>query len=341
MQYISKWVRFIALIMIVLTFCQTTAYAEEVGTEALSGVRRLDMTLNKDDLTEEPTETVEELSGIVMDANGKLWYMPQQIPLTFLTAEEVDLIHDGKLYTETELVIEDLRTNAEIVWDYFYYKFENAYGVGGLMGNIQVESGFNPANLQGTYERRFGMTDESYTAGVDNGTYENFIHDSAGYGLVQWTYWGLKRDLYNWAKESNQSIGDIYMQCDFLYHQFTTRYDFVGREISAARNVKSASNCVLLRFERPSDMSETAQNRRAGFGQNWYNTMQPRCQIIDAIRSDVQQQLERGRDKIVLLDLQYNLNTMWFGFLGKFYSFGNVTPADALAKAWEEFRPFA
>lgn len=53
------------------------------------------------------------------------------------------------------------------------------------------------------------MTDEQYTKAVDNGTYTNFIHDSAGYGLAQWTYLSLKEDLYNLCKERNKSISDI------------------------------------------------------------------------------------------------------------------------------------
>jgi hypothetical protein len=39
------------------------------------------------------------------------------------------------------------------------------------------------------------MTDAEYTAAVNNGSYTNFINDSAGYGLAQWTYWSLKRDM--------------------------------------------------------------------------------------------------------------------------------------------------
>jgi hypothetical protein len=61
------------------------------------------------------------------------------------------------------------------------------------------------------------MTDEQYTKAVDNGTYTNFIHDSAGYGLVQWTYWSLKEGLYNLCKERGKSISDINCQLDCLY----------------------------------------------------------------------------------------------------------------------------
>ena len=31
---------------------------------------------------------------------------------------------------------------------------------------------------------------------MDNGKYTNFIYDKAGYGLAQWTYWSLKKQLY-------------------------------------------------------------------------------------------------------------------------------------------------
>ena len=72
-------------------------------------------------------------------------------------------------------------TNAEKIWNYLYSKLENAYGVAGIMGNIQAESGLSPTNLQNTYEKKLGLNDAQYTAGVDNGTDTNFIYDSAGY----------------------------------------------------------------------------------------------------------------------------------------------------------------
>lgn len=71
------------------------------------------------------------------------------------------------------------------IWDYLLSKIGNEYGVAGLMGNLQAESGLRSNNLQNTFEKKFGMTDEQYTAAVDNGTYTNFVNDSAGYGLAQ------------------------------------------------------------------------------------------------------------------------------------------------------------
>ena len=37
----------------------------------------------------------------------------------------------------------------------------------------------------------------------ENDAYTNFIKDSAGYGIAQWTYWSLKQDLYNYMKNLN------------------------------------------------------------------------------------------------------------------------------------------
>lgn len=83
-------------------------------------------------------------------------------------------------------------TNEQTIWAWGMEKFGNPYGVAGLMGNLYAESGLNPQNLQNTYEKKFGMTDNEYTQKVDKGTYNNFVKDSAGYGLAQWTYWSRK-----------------------------------------------------------------------------------------------------------------------------------------------------
>lgn len=64
-------------------------------------------------------------------------------------------------------------------------KIGNAYGVAGLMGNLYAESGLRSNNLQNSFEKKLNMSDEAYTRAVDNGTYTNFINDSAGYGLAQ------------------------------------------------------------------------------------------------------------------------------------------------------------
>jgi hypothetical protein len=94
------------------------------------------------------------------------------------------------------------------MWNYFKSKGLNDYGSAGLMGNLYCESGLNPMNLQNSYEKSLGYTDAEYTAAIDNGSYDNFVKDKAGYGLAQWTYWSLKEEMLNYHKSKNKSIGD-------------------------------------------------------------------------------------------------------------------------------------
>lgn len=157
------------------------------------------------------------------------------------------------------------------IWQYFKSKGLNDYGIAGLMGNLYAESGLKSTNLQNTYEKKLGLTDEEYTAAVDSGAYANFVKDSAGYGLAQWTFWSRKQNLINFAKEQKKSIGDLDMQLDFLYKELSENYKTVLKTLCSATSVLEASNSVLLNFERPADQSVTVQNKRAGFGNTYYD----------------------------------------------------------------------
>lgn len=159
--------------------------------------------------------------------------------------------------------------NEQKIWNYLYAKLKNAYGVAGIMGNIQAESGLRPNNLQNSYEKKLGFTDDTYTKAVDNGSYTNFVQDKAGYGLVQWTYWSLKQDLYNYAKAHKKSIGDMEMQLEFLCKQLSENYATVWNTCKNAKSVPEASNVMLLKFERPADQSTAVQQKRAAFSQEW------------------------------------------------------------------------
>lgn len=103
----------------------------------------------------------------------------------------------------------------EKIYNFLYGRIKNAFGVSGLMGNLYAESGLVPANLQNSFEKKLGYTDDTYTTSVDNGDYTNFVHDSAGYGLAQWTYWSRKENLLLFVRSRNQSIGDLNHSLNF------------------------------------------------------------------------------------------------------------------------------
>lgn len=161
--------------------------------------------------------------------------------------------------------------NEEKIWNFLKSKKLTDYGVAGLMGNLYAESGLKPTNLQNTYEKKLGFTDASYTAAVDSGSYNNFIKDCAGYGLAQWTHWSRKEKLLAYAKQKGASLGDLEVQLEFLIQELEQSFSAVIAMLRKATSVKEASDCVLLKFERPADQSEAAKQRRAGYGQKYYD----------------------------------------------------------------------
>ena len=163
------------------------------------------------------------------------------------------------------------KTTEEKIWNYLKGKGLNDYGVAGLMGNLYAESALNPKNLQNSYERSLGYTDDSYTAAVDSGSYSNFVKDSAGYGLAQWTYWSRKAALIDYVKALGKSVGDLEAQLGFLFKELSESYTSVLSALKTAASVRQASDAVLTKYERPADQGAAVQAKRASYGQTYYN----------------------------------------------------------------------
>ena len=159
-------------------------------------------------------------------------------------------------------------TEADI---YAYFKAQGMTdcGVAGLMGNLYAESGLRADNLQNSFEKKLGMDDETYTAAVDSGAYGNFVKDSAGYGLAQWTFWSRKQALLTFAHGKGASIGDLRMQCEFLMKELTESYKSVLAVLKSAGTIRQASDAVLLGYERPADQSRAVQEKRVSYGETY------------------------------------------------------------------------
>lgn len=155
------------------------------------------------------------------------------------------------------------------IWAFLKAKGLNDCAAAGLMGNLYAESGLNPCNLQNSFNRSLAMTDEEYTAAVDSGTYSNFIHDKAGYGLAQWTFHTRKQALLSYAHEKCASIGSLEMQLEFLWKELQGYRSVIGT-LKTAGSVRAASDAVLLGYERPADQGGDMQKRRAGYGEAYY-----------------------------------------------------------------------
>ena len=196
-------------------------------------------------------------------------------------------------------------SNDEKIWNYFKAKGLNDFGCAGLLANIQAESGLNPKNLENIYEKKLGYSDEEYCIAVDNGTYTNFVKDSAGWGICQWTYWSRKQNLLNYAKSVGKSIGDLEMQLEFLYKELAEDYKSVLNVLKTATTVLQASNSVLLNFERPADQSTTVQNKRASYGQTYYDKYANSTTQNNTTTGDVTMSENELRDKVVAIAISY------------------------------------
>lgn len=170
---------------------------------------------------------------------------------------------------QTESIKEEVSAEKQI-WDFLRNKGLSEIATAGVMGNLRAESALSPINLQNSFEGKLGYNDESYTKAVDNGTYKNFVHDKAGYGLAQWTYYSRKQELLNFAKANKKSIGDLQMQLEFLWKEMQN-YQTMMKELANADSIKDASDSFLFRFERPANQGSGVQLTRASYATTYYN----------------------------------------------------------------------
>ena len=160
-------------------------------------------------------------------------------------------------------------TNEERIWNFLKGKGLSDHGAAGLMGNLYAESALNPHNLQNTYEKKLGLTDDAYTAAVDSGSYTNFMRDSAGYGLAQWTYWSRKEGLLAYVRSLGASVGDLEAQLGYLFKELSEGYTGLLATLKTATSVRTASDAVLTKYERPADQSASVQAKRASYGESY------------------------------------------------------------------------
>lgn len=161
----------------------------------------------------------------------------------------------------------------DYAWATLYNFIGNEYGTAGLMGNLYAESGIIPYRLQGDFTSGYSRS-IAYTNNVNSGVYTEtqFVNDSKGYGLAQWTYYSRKQALYNkWRSGGYSSIGDMSLGCDFLIDELSTSFTGVLAVLRSATSVREASDIVLHQFENPAQQGPDVEAYRASLGQGYYD----------------------------------------------------------------------
>ena len=157
------------------------------------------------------------------------------------------------------------------IWSYLMNHIKNPYGVAGLMGNLFAESSLNPICSTGNLKKTGFNTISEYVAAIDNGSYslDKFANDGIAFGLAQWLYQTRKEALYKFAKYHSKNIGDLEMQLGYLVNELPN-YSTVWNTLKSAKNVKEASDIVLLKYEKPANTSDTVKNKRENYGIGYF-----------------------------------------------------------------------
>ena len=199
------------------------------------------------------------------------------------------------------------------IWGTLLHFIGNPFGVAGLMGNLEAESGMRANNLQNSFERKLGVTDAEYTSNVDNGRYTSFVRDGAGYGLAQWTYPSRKQNLLALAAALGDSIGSVIMQVRYIMLELMN-YSYVLSSLVDAKTIEEASDAVLWYYEKPASITDESRENRRAKSRKIYNEYRD-TQADGRISVPEYRVLKRGSKGPEVERLQKGLIELGYGYL--------------------------
>ena len=136
-------------------------------------------------------------------------------------------------------------------------------GAAGVMGNFEQESGNRSVLLQNDYSKGYTKSVE-YAKAADEGR-NNFVKDSKGWGLAQWTYHTRKKNLLNNAKAQGKSVGDMGFQLDFLNAEMQG-YPSLMNYLKSTKSVDDS----VVRFQKEFERADKPMmGKRAGYAHNF------------------------------------------------------------------------
>lgn len=136
---------------------------------------------------------------------------------------------------------------ALILYNAFIRAGMTVVGACAMLGNAEAESAMRCNNV----ENRCPMSDEAYTEGVDNGTYQNFANDAYGYGAFQWTHKSRKPGLLEMARTWGTSISDPYLQAAYAVAELEEKFPTVLSYLKTATDLYTATKMVCEKYESP------------------------------------------------------------------------------------------
>ena len=177
--------------------------------------------------------------------------------------------------------------NARIIAEELAKDGVTRQGIAGVLGNFEAESGLIPCRKQGDVGGPEFRASQEYAQKAYINEQE-WIRDSVGFGLGQWTYWSRKMELLNYCKDTGSFVGDIIPQMEFFIKECQRDYRNVWVTLTDKNStIAACSNAMLLWYERPADMSLSAQNYRSGLAQAWFNKLDNLQQNLQQVANPV------------------------------------------------------
>lgn len=231
----------------------------------------------------------DEFEPVVTEEEAEPIYTEEEGPIDPEASGAADIVQDTAKAVVNSFAEESYAAdtnNADAIYAYLTGTMGlNTAAACGVMTNIYAESAMISNNLQNSYSKSFGLSDDKYTELVDKsstgayktsgGTSKNFKTDSAGYGLCQWTSSGRKGNLLSAVKEADKSVSDLQTQMAYLntelnsYSQVLTTLQKVPNTAAGAY-IAAAEFC--LSFEIPANTVATAASRGKTCLANYWKT---------------------------------------------------------------------
>lgn len=193
-------------------------------------------------------------------------------------------------------------TDKETIWQFLKSAGLSNAGVAGLMGNLEAESGFNPKNLEDSFEEKLGFTDETYTTAIDEGEYDHFSNDGAGYGLAQWSYHTKKLALLSYSKIKDESIGNLNLQLGFLKKDMEKYFSKLWNFLKTTDSIYEATVEVLTKYEAPTDQSDSVKDKRYELAKAIYNEFVGEEEKIKKVEDEIKIEETKFDEEEIELD---------------------------------------
>ena len=135
------------------------------------------------------------------------------------------------------------------IYDVFRNRGISHVGACALIANLQAESALNPCANEGLPQHKW----EQYVGEVDSGAISrnDFTYAGCGFGLAQWTFWSRRQELYDYAAESGESIGDEYMQCLFILFELGKYFEGLLQYLKETDDLYTAVKRICEEYENP------------------------------------------------------------------------------------------